>query len=214
MGIEQDLGAAIALFNGGDAAGALRLCDAIVRRHAHPGALQLQAVLLRSRGSLDEALQAIEASLRLRPDHGPSVELASQLCHEVGRARHAAGDMTGARQAFERCVALVPTACESWFALALVQQDLHALDEARHALLQLLALHPQHGRARLNLGIIEQQLGSLDDAMRHFGRANREDPSALPRILGALSSERCGCLWLRTDQAVEALQAQAPALSA
>lgn len=214
MGIEQDLGAAIALFNGGDAVGALRLCDAIVRRHAHPGALQLQAVLLHSRGSLDEALQAIEASLRLRPDHGPSIELAARLCHELGRVRHAVGDMAGARQAFERCVALVPTAGESWFALALVQQDMHALNEARHSLNRLLALQPQHGRARLNLGIVEQQLGSLDEAMRQFSRANQDDPSALPRILGALSSERCGCLWLRTDQATAALAAPSPPLSA
>jgi len=207
MGVEQDIASAIALFNGGDADGALRRCEAIVRRHAHPGALQLQAVLLRSRGLLAEALRAIEASLRLRPGHVPSIEIAAGLSHELGRERHAAGDMAGACEAFERCVALAPTACESWFALALVQQDLHALDAARHSLQQVLALQPRHGRARVNLGIVEQQLGSLDEAMRQFGRASRDDPSALPRILGALSSERCGCLWLRVDEAAAALQA-------
>ena len=207
-GIEQDLASAIALFNRGDAAAALRACEAIVQRHPHPGALQLKAVLLRSRGALDEALAAIEESLRLRPGHGPSVELAAGLSHEIGRARHAAGDTAGARRPFERCVAWAPGAGEAWFALALAQQDLHELQEARHCLQKVLALQPKHERARVNLGIVEQQLGELDEATRQFGQASRDDPSTLPRILGALTSERCGCLWLRVDEATAALAAQ------
>lgn len=204
---EHDLAAAIALFNEGRLAQAERRCAAVIERDAHPGAYQLLAVLLRARGALDEALQAIETSLQLRPSHRPSVELAAGLHHAVGMARHARADLTGAHAAFARSVELAPASSESWFALSLVQQDLRDPESARDALQHVLALQPGHLRATVNLGIIEQQLGSLDAALPHYREAYRQDPKTLPRLLGALCSERCGCLWLDVGIATGELSA-------
>ena len=72
--VEAQLALAIGQVNAGQVESALRTCEAASAEHApNPAVLQLLAVLLVKKGDVARARECIDASLALRPGHGPSL---------------------------------------------------------------------------------------------------------------------------------------------
>jgi len=162
----------------------------------------LLAVLDVQAGQPASALSHATLSLRLRPDHVPTLLV-------LGDAALAQRDLQAASQALERAVVLAPDNGEAWFKASLVRQDLGDLDGAIAALQRVLAGSPERVDALVNLGIVLQESGRIDDAMRAYGQAYRLRPQTFGRIAHALATPGVGRLWLELDE-LRAQLAKAP----
>jgi tetratricopeptide (TPR) repeat protein len=184
---------AIRLVNANQRERARVVCEqAVASWPAHPAVHQLLATLDLQEGRAAEALAHATLSLKLRPDHVPTLLV-------LGDAALARRDLAAASTALERAVVLAPDQGEAWFKAALVRQDLHDLPGAIQALERVLALAPERVDALVNLGIVLQESGRLDDALRAYGRAYRLRGETFGRIAHALSAPATGRLWLDLD---------------
>ena len=184
---------AVRLVNANQPARARIVCDqAVAAWPAHPAVHQLLAVLDLQAGQPASALSHATLSLRLRPDHVPTLLVQ-------GDAALAQRDLPAASQALERAAALAPDNAEAWFKVSLVRQDLRDLDGAIAALERVLAMSPERVDALVNLGIVLQESGRIDDALHAYGRAYRLRPQAFGRIAHALATPGVGRLWLDLD---------------
>ncbi len=179
------------------------VCDqAVAAWPAHPAVHQLLAVLDMQAGRFADALAHAALSLKLRPDHVPTLLLQ-------GDAALALRDLPAASRALERAVALAPDHGEAWFKVSLVRQDLRDPDGAAAALERLLAVQPERADAWVNLGIVRQDAGRVDDALRAYGHAFRLREETFGRIAHALATPVAGRLWLDLDDLRAELRAAA-----
>jgi cytochrome c-type biogenesis protein CcmH/NrfG len=198
------IGLAVRLVNANQPARARIVCEqAVAAWPAHPAVHQLLAVLDVQAGQQASAMSHATLSLRLRPDHVPTLLV-------LGDAALAQRDLQAASQALERAVALAPDNGDAWFKVSLVRQDLRDLDGAIAALQRVLASSPERVDALVNLGIVLQESGRLDDALRAYGRAYRLRPQTFGRIAHALATPGVGRLWLDLDDLRAELGAAAP----
>ncbi len=185
---------AVRLVNANQPARARIVCDqAVAAWPAHPAVHQLLAVLDVQAGQPASALSHATLSLRLRPDHVPTLLV-------LGDAALAQRDLQAASQALERAVVLAPDNGDAWFKVSLVRQDLGDLDGAIAALQRVLAGSPERVDALVNLGIVLQERGRIDDALRAYGQAYRLRPQAFGRIAHALATPGVGRLWLDLEE--------------
>jgi tetratricopeptide (TPR) repeat protein len=185
---------AVRLVNADQPARARIVCEqAVAAWPAHPAVHQLLAVLDMQAGQPASALSHATLSLRLRPDHVPTLLVQ-------GDAALAQRDLPAASHALERAVALAPDNADAWFKVSLARQDLRDLDGAITALERVLATHPDRVDALVNLGIVLQEIGRIDDALRAYGRAYRLRPQTFGRIAHALATPNVGRLWLDLDE--------------
>jgi tetratricopeptide (TPR) repeat protein len=185
---------AVRLVNANQPARARIVCEqAVAAWPAHPAVHQLLAVLDVQAGQTASALSHATLSLRLRPDHVPTLLV-------LGDAALAQRDLQAASQALERAVVLAPDNGDAWFKASLVRQDLGDLDGAIAALQRVLAGSPQRVDALVNLGIVLQESGRIDDAMHAYGQAYRLRPQTFGRIAHALATPGVGRLWLDLDE--------------
>jgi tetratricopeptide (TPR) repeat protein len=188
--IEDMLALAIRLFNDGQRDHARQLCEHAETVHSpHPAVKQLLAVLALQRGDPEQALKFAAASLVLRPDHLPTLLVASD-------AARAAGIPADASRWLEAVVKQAPENTQAWFQLALVRQDLLDLAGAATALRRVLQIDPRRADAEVNLGIVLQDSGDIDAAMRSYGRAYRLRADTFGRIAHALATPGIGRMWL------------------
>jgi tetratricopeptide (TPR) repeat protein len=185
---------AVRLVNADQPARARIVCEqAVAAWPAHPAVHQLLAVLDMQAGQPASALSHATLSLRLRPDHVPTLLVQ-------GDAALAQRDLPAASHALERAVALAPDNADAWFKVSLARQDQRDLDGAITALERVLATHPDRVDALVNLGIVLQEIGRIDDALRAYGRAYRLRPQTFGRIAHALATPNVGRLWLDLDE--------------
>lgn len=90
-------------------------------------------------GAVDEAREGLEASVRDRPDHGPSWAL-------LGRLRAASGDATGAEVAWQRALRADPSNIEARFMLARIALRAGRVGEARRWLREISTIEAGLGR--------------------------------------------------------------------
>lgn len=184
---------AIRLVNAGQRARARVVCEQAVGAYpAHPAVHQLLAVLDLHDGQPVPAREHAALSLKLRPDHVPTLLVA-------GDAALAQRDLAAASQALERAVALAPEQAEAWFKVSLVRHDQHDLDGAIQALERVLQINPERADALVNLGIVLQEAGRVDEALHAYGRAYRLRAETFGRIAHALATPPVGRLWLSLD---------------
>jgi tetratricopeptide (TPR) repeat protein len=169
------------------------VCEqAVATWPAHPAIHQMLALLDLQAGAFASALSHATLSLRLRPDHVPTLLL-------LGDAALARRELPAASTALERAAALAPEQAEAWFKVSLVRQDLGDLAGAIAALQRVLAADPQRADALVNLGIVLQETGRVDEALQAYGRAYRLREQTFGRIAHALATPGAGRLWLNLD---------------
>ena len=184
---------AVRLVNAKQVERARIVCEqAVAAWPTHPAVHQMLAVLDLQAGQPATAHAHAALSLKLRPDHVPTLLV-------LGDAALAQRDLAAASAALERAVVLAPDQADAWFKVSLVRQDLHDLDGAITALECVLATSPERVDALVNLGIVLQEAGRLDDALHAYGRAYRLREETFGRIAHALATPGVGRLWLNLD---------------
>jgi len=120
-------------------------------------------------GQLDEAIQHLEESLRLKPD--------SALAHDnLATALADRGRTDEAIQHYEESLRLMPDSAQTHDNLALVLAHRGRLDEAIQHYQEALRLKPDYAKAHNNLGAALEARGRTDEAILHYEEALRLNP--------------------------------------
>jgi len=143
------------LVNAGQRERARIVCEQAVAAYpAHPAVHQMLALLDMQAGQPAQAGAHAALSLKLRPDHVPTLLV-------LGDAALAQRDRAAASQALERAVVLAPDQAGAWFKVSLVRQDLGDIDGAIQALERVLALNAERADARVNLDLLLREADRL-----------------------------------------------------
>lgn len=123
---------------------------------------------LRAAGERERADAELDRLIDRHPD-------AASLWVERGSIRLESGDANGARQAFEKAVALAPAAIEPVAGLATMYARTRRLPEARKLAEQKLAAHPNDARFLTLAGRVAAMGRDFDAAERYLRRAIEKD---------------------------------------
>jgi tetratricopeptide (TPR) repeat protein len=117
-------------------------------------------------GDLAGAMKRINAALKAQPTH-PAWLMCAGAC---ARERHT---WEQAEEFFERLAVQTPSVFEVWYQLALVRCEQHKTTTAINALMQALALQPQHAHCHYLMGGVFKQLGQAQQAQSAYLKALR-----------------------------------------
>ncbi len=156
---------------GGQPAGALTAARrALVLRPNYPEALGNRGVALLALDRADEAVAALRAALRARPeDAGTLANLALAL--------ERAGDGNAAGLIWWRLILLAPGGGTGWAGLADLRQKQARLDGALKGWGRALAVAPDRADWRYNQGNALHAAGRLEEADEAYRRAVDSDPA-------------------------------------
>jgi tetratricopeptide (TPR) repeat protein len=177
-----------------------RLQAILSHTQSEPRALHLLGVVLRQKGMIPAAIEALERAVKAEGQR-------ASLQGEIGNTYWAAGRLAEAAAAFRRALQLEPKLRPARFALSriLLQQGAH--QEAVRELTRVLAEAPEHAYAHLNLGIALGQLGRQKEGLTHLRRAvglRGQDP--VPHIALAVALREDGDRWGAWRQLARAVE--------
>ena len=118
-------------------------------------------------GRLDrwqESVAALEKALALQP-------VFPEALNNLGLARKAQGDITGAAEAFHASLAQDPNFAEAFANLGQLALDAHRHEEAYGWFAKGLEADPDNAQARFGMGNFMHAVGRHDDAASHLRRA-------------------------------------------
>ena len=150
---------AVQLFNAGQAAQAMPLCQEVVRlQPGHTDAWRLLSIALIASDRPADAVPVLQQALALNPHH-------TQLLCLLGTAHARCGQPEQATDSFRQALALAPQDANIWYDLGNVQQGFGQSAAALASYDRALALAPQHADAWLNRAHALLALGRLGDAI-------------------------------------------------
>ncbi|MBB5517244.1 tetratricopeptide repeat protein [Amphiplicatus metriothermophilus] len=167
--LTRELHRAAALFQAGDYAKALALCEAVLKaapRNAE--ALHLKAMALGRLGRIEEAETIFHAVLKIHPRK-------AAVLSNLGNAMAAAGRHRDAISAYREATELEPHFANAWYNLASALMAEGDLAGAFDALTQVVRLQPDSAKARNNLGVVLRRLDRPQEAIEAFTAALRID---------------------------------------
>ena len=130
---------------------------------------------LKSRGSLNEAIEAYDKALSIRPDFAGE--------NNLGLALQDCGNLDEAIEAFTKTLSLSPDFVEAHHNLGNALSEIGKLDEAKDALLKTVSLKPDYAEAHYNLGNIYKKQGIIPDAIASYEKALSLNPKySLARV--------------------------------
>ncbi|MBC7603084.1 MAG: tetratricopeptide repeat protein [Ramlibacter sp.] len=197
--LRNELGAA--LLEAGDAAGAAKEFEAVLRKQpTHAGAHNNLALALERSGKFDEALKEYERALAL--DGSLSAAASNRAALFARRGQH-----EEARLAFLQAVERDPRSAQAHANLGALLRELGELEPARAALLKALELDAKLFEARFNLVHVSLAAGESVGAQGQLDRLLADEPrSADAHTLRAqllLSQSRGGEAAAAIERAIE-----------
>lgn len=199
--VTQDV---ISLYQSGDMAGALRLCEELVRRRPNMALSLLHlAFLQRESGDLAGAVESSKKAFLLNTEDPDSVALLGVNLNEAGRAQETvallrpyadrpdpdldilmalgvglaqAGKPKEAIAVFEKARSADPSNAMALANIGTVYLTERDYAKATRAMEAALALDPGIARAHNALGVIAAENGRLDEAVGHWRKAVETDP--------------------------------------
>jgi len=204
IALDAEMHAVDARREAGDLAGALTLCEAIVRRRpGMPLALVQLSLLRREKGDLAGAVRSAEEALRLAPDDPQMAATLASHLNDGGRFQEAAsllepyarradpsfdvlmtrgsalaslGRSGEALLAFEKVREIAPGNAMALVNIGTVHLGARDYARARPAFEAALALDPDLPRAHNGLGVLEAETGRPDAAIERWRATVRLDP--------------------------------------
>ncbi|WP_136644057.1 tetratricopeptide repeat protein [Synechococcus sp. CB0101] len=105
----------------------------------------------------DDAIQALQEAIRLRPLFAPALS-------SLGNALRAKDQLLEAEEMFRRSMEAEPSYFQAYSNLAITQRALGQLDQALDTALKALELAPDHADVHSNLGVICHERGEWGEA--------------------------------------------------
>jgi choline-sulfatase len=176
----------LARHRAGDVAGALELCEEVVRRRpGMPSALLQLALLRRKAGQLTPAIAALEQALAAAPDDDGTAALLGSYLNEAGRAREA-------ERLLEPFARRQDPALDVLVARGIALSQLGRNREAAEALGAAARLDPSNAMTRVQLGTAALLAGDAAGARRALEEALRLDPrlAVAHRTLGLVAAQQ------------------------
>jgi len=135
----------------------------------------------------EAAFQAYQAVLEIDPDHSEAAFRAALICDQ-------AGDDDAAIELYERCTVKAPAHVNALINLAVLYEDRGDYDRAERCLMDVLADHPTHWRARHFLRSVESSSTMVYDEQSLRERERRSAVLDVPISDFELSVRSRNCL--------------------
>jgi len=115
-------------------------------------------------GMLDEAIDAYNKSLLLKPDY-------AQTYNNMGIALRKQGNLDEAIEVYKKAISLKPDYVHAYYNMGVILKDQNKLAEAVEAYKKALYLRPDYAEAYNNMGITFREQGNLDEAIEVYKKA-------------------------------------------
>ena len=158
------------------------------------------AAALQAQGKSDQALQAYDRSIQLKPDDAKTYDNRGLTLKALGRLQEAV-------QSYEKAIQLQPDFAQAYYNLGIALQQLEQLELAAASFTMAIRLKPDFAEAYINRGNAEINLGELEHAVKSYEQAIRLKPDCAEvylcranalRELGQLQEALSSC-----DQAIQ-----------
>lgn len=158
------------LYRRGDALGAEALIRCAIEKNNRVAAYHYDhGIVLKSLFRLDEALNAFDLALRIKPDYAEAHNNRGITLNDLGRKEEAL-------RSYDQALHLKPDFAEAVNNRGIALNDLGRLDEALEAYDQALSIQEKFAKAHNNRGNSLKALGRLDDALHAYDRALQIQP--------------------------------------
>ncbi|MDB2467055.1 tetratricopeptide repeat protein, partial [Planktomarina temperata] len=162
---QDQLQSLINLYSQGQLQQALKQAETLVQQFPKsPVLFNIQGVVLKGLGQLDQSIEAYNKALAIKPDYADAY-------YNMGNALKEQGKLEKAMEAYNKALAIKPDNAEAYNNMGLTLQDQGKLEEAIEAYNKALAIKPDFAEAHYNMGNALQEQGKLDEAMDAYNEA-------------------------------------------
>lgn len=178
---------------------ALKQCEVLMYQYPRsPILLNIEGVLFRALGRLDESIKSYVKSLAIKPDFADAhnnmgnvfddqrnFEEAvkcyrkalsirpnyAEALYGLGNTLKGQGKLVEAEEAYHKALSINPNYAEVYNNLGAALQDQGKLINAEEAYRKAFSIKPNYAAAHNNLGVILQEQGKLEEAIEAFSKA-------------------------------------------
>jgi predicted O-linked N-acetylglucosamine transferase (SPINDLY family) len=167
---QSEMDAVAELFNNRQLEHASDQARMMTIRYPHHGfGWKVLGLVLRARGQLDAALNAMQQAVKLSPTD------AETQCN-LGLVLHELRQLDGAEKAYRMAIQLNPDHVEAWCNLGTLLHDQSRWQEAEGCHRRALQLNPKLAEAHYNLGNTLHAIGHIAEAIACYRKADRLRP--------------------------------------
>ena len=145
-----------------------------------------------------DAITALEAGIILDANNTHALLSLAKCWRAIGQPRKALEQLQKAEK-------LEPGNWNIWFALGLINEDLHNTNAAIEAYRRCVGLKLDFHEAHINLGLALQHSGQLEQGLLSYKAALSLRPGSFGRIAQSLSSASQGQMWLNLGKLRQSL---------
>ena len=121
-------------------------------------------VALKEQGKLEEAIEAYNKALAIKPDY-------AEAYNNMGNALKEQGKLEEAIEAYNKALAIKPDYAEAYNNMGNALKEQGKLEEAIEAYNKALAIKPDYAEAYNNMGIALKEQGKLEEAIEAYNKA-------------------------------------------
>jgi len=121
-------------------------------------------VALQDQGKMDEAIEAYNKCISLKPDY-------AEAYINMGLALKDQGKLDEAIEAYNKCISLKPDYAQAYSYMGGALKDQGKLDEAIEAYNKCISLKPDYAQAYSYMGVALQDQGKLDETIEAYNKA-------------------------------------------
>ena len=121
-------------------------------------------VTLKEQGKLEEAIEAYNKALAIKPDY-------AEAYNNMGIALQEQGKLEEAIEAYNKALAIKPDYAEAYYNMGIALKEQGKLEEAIEAYNKALAIKPDYAEAYNNMGNALKEQGKLEEAIEAYNKA-------------------------------------------
>jgi len=121
-------------------------------------------VALQDQGNLEEAIEAYNKALSIKPDY-------AETYYNMGITLEEQGNLEEAIEAYNKAIAIKPNYAVAYNNIGITLQEQSKMEEAIEAYNKAIAIKPDYAEAYNNMGVALQDQGKLEEAIGAYNKA-------------------------------------------